>query len=107
MTPFAALHKSSQECLHFNNPMNTLITCIVRIGFSITGPLPGTMSKGMPMPARGVRMSEKRMTPSGWKARHGCSEISVASAAFSDRSRNERWREHRSMYDWEAVVMER
>lgn len=35
------------------------------------------MSKGMPMPVKGVRMSENRMTPSGLKARQGCSEIST------------------------------
>ena len=35
------------------------------------------MSKGIPMPVKGVRMSENRMTPSGLKARQGCSEIST------------------------------
>lgn len=29
------------------------------------------------MPVKGVRMSENRMTPSGLKARQGCSEIST------------------------------
>ena len=43
------------------------------------GPLPASMSNGMPMPVRGVSMSENRMTPSGLKARHGCIEISTCS----------------------------
>ena len=43
------------------------------------GPLPAEMSKGMFMPVRGVRMSENRITPSGWNARQGCSEISTCS----------------------------
>lgn len=40
-------------------------TSMVRIGSWMMGPLPVTMSKGMFMPVRGVRMSENRMTPSG------------------------------------------
>jgi hypothetical protein len=54
----------------------------VRTGDWITGPLESEMSKGTPMLGSGVSMSENRMTPSGAKARHGCSVI-------SDRSRNE------------------
>ena len=45
---------------------------MVRMGSKMTGPLPAVMSKGMFMPAMGVRMSEKRITPSGWNARQGC-----------------------------------
>jgi hypothetical protein len=56
---------------------------MVRMGSAITGPLPLSMSKGMFMPAMGVRMSEKRMTPSGWKARHGCRLTSTATSVFS------------------------
>ena len=41
------------------------------------GPLPASMSKGIPMPVSGVRMSENRMTPSGLKARQGCSDTST------------------------------
>ena len=55
------------------------LTSMVRIGSWMMGPLPEVMSKGMFMPVRGVRMSEKRMTPSGWNARQGCSEISTCS----------------------------
>jgi len=36
------------------------------------------MSKSKPMPGSGVRMSEKRMTPSVPYARYGCIEISNA-----------------------------
>ena len=43
----------------------------------MTGPLPASMSKGIPMPVRGVRISENRITPSGLKARQGCREIST------------------------------
>lgn len=50
---------------------------MVLIGVCMTGPLPASMSKGMPMPVKGVRMSENRMTPSGLKGRQGCSEIST------------------------------
>jgi len=50
---------------------------MVLIGVCMTGPRPASMSKGMPMPVKGVRMSENRMTPSGLKARQGCSEIST------------------------------
>jgi len=32
-------------------------------------------------------MSEKKMTPSGWKARHGCSDSSMAMSGVSDRWR--------------------
>ena len=53
------------------------VTCIVLMGVWMTGPLPDSMSKGMPMPVSGVRISENRMTPSGLKARQGCSEIST------------------------------
>jgi hypothetical protein len=45
------------------------------------------MSKGMFIPASGVRMSEKRITPSGLNARHGCRDTSTARSTFSLRSR--------------------
>jgi len=32
-------------------------------------------------------MSEKKMTPSGWKARQGCSDSSIAMSGVSDRWR--------------------
>ena len=51
-----------------------------RMGSAMMGPLPCIMSKGMFMPASGVRMSENRITPSGRNASHGCSEISTCSA---------------------------
>ena len=52
-------------------------TCAIeRIGSWIWGPLLSMMSKSMPMPGRGVRMSENRITPSGLKALNGCIEIS-------------------------------
>ena len=41
------------------------------------GPSPPAMSKGMFMPAKGVRMSENRMTPSGRKASQGCRDTST------------------------------
>lgn len=55
-------------------------TCIVRMGSWMTGPLPASMSKGMPMPVRGVRISENRITPSGLNARQGCKDISTCRA---------------------------
>lgn len=58
------------------------------MGSAMIGPLPAVMSKSMPMPVRGVRMSEKRITPSGLNARQGWSETSTAMSAFSERSRN-------------------
>ena len=54
-----------------------MLTCMVRMGSWMTGPLPASMSKGIPMPVKGVRMSENRITPSGLKARQGCKEIST------------------------------
>jgi hypothetical protein len=48
----------------------------LRIGGSMIGPRLSMMSKSMPMPGNGVRMSEKRITPSGRKASNGCIEIS-------------------------------
>ena len=50
---------------------------MVLMGSWMRGPWPLTMSKGMFMPVRGVRMSENRMTPSGLNACHGCREIST------------------------------
>jgi hypothetical protein len=50
--------------------------------------LPRMTSNSTPMAGSGVRMSEKKMTPSGWKARHGCSESSMAISGVSDLSRN-------------------
>ena len=45
------------------------LTCSMeRIGSPIWGPLLSMMSKSIPMPGRGVRMSENRITPSGLKA---------------------------------------
>ncbi len=37
------------------------------------------------MPVKGVRMSENRMTPSGLKARQGCSEISTCISLASEQ----------------------
>jgi len=56
-------------------------TCMVRMGSAMIGPLPAVMSNGMFMPVSGVRMSENRITPSGWNARHGCSETSTCAPA--------------------------
>lgn len=42
-------------------------------------------------PVMGVRMSENRMTPSGWKARHGCSDTSTAMSTFSAGGQGEGW----------------
>lgn len=44
----------------------------LRMGSAMSGPLPLTMSNSMPRAGRGVRMSEKKMTPSGLKARQHC-----------------------------------
>ena len=54
-----------------------ILTSIVRMGSWMMGPLPAEMSKGMFIPVSGVRMSENKMTPSGWNALQGCSEIST------------------------------
>lgn len=50
---------------------------MVLMGSWMRGPCPLTISKGIFMPVSGVRMSEKRMTPSGLNACHGCREIST------------------------------
>lgn len=68
-----------------------------RIGV-IFGPAFSRMSKSTPIPGSGVRMSEKRMTPSVWYAFHGCSEISVATSAISERWRKVGYFLHRSRY---------
>ena len=52
-------------------------TFMVRMGSWMMGPLPLTISNGMFIPGNGVKMSEKRTTPSGRKAFHGCSVIST------------------------------
>ena len=52
------------------------------MGEWMMGPRPAWMSKGMFMPVRGVRMSEKRITPSGLKACHGCSDTSTCAEGF-------------------------
>lgn len=57
------------------------------IGVEMAGPLPFRMSNSMPSTGRGVRISLNMMTPSGWKALHGCRDSSVAISAFSDLSR--------------------
>jgi hypothetical protein len=49
----------------------------VRLSPALAALLTVTMSKGMFMPARGVRMSENRITPSGLNARHGCRDTST------------------------------
>ena len=59
--------------------MQQELTSIVRIGSWMIGPLPAEMSNGMFIPVRGVRMSENRITPSGWNALQGCNEISTCS----------------------------
>jgi hypothetical protein len=41
------------------------------MGLSMSGPLLSSISKGTPMAGSGVRMSEKRMTPSGRNERKG------------------------------------
>ena len=64
--------------------------------FSMSGPLLSSISKSTPIPGRGVRMSEKRMTPSGLKDFHGWSEISTMRSVVSERSRKEGCLEARS-----------
>ena len=59
------------------------ITSMVRMGLWMMGPLPVSMSKGMFMPVRGVRMSENRMTPSGLNALHGCRDTSTCAHKFA------------------------
>ena len=59
----------------------TRCTSIVLMGLCINGPDPPVMSKGMFMPLRGVKMSEKRMTPSGLNAFQGCRETSTYKTA--------------------------
>lgn len=45
---------------------------IPRSGVSICGPFPLITSNSMPSAGSGVRMSLKKMTPSGLNARQGC-----------------------------------
>ena len=44
------------------NSLTSSTSTAVARGLKITGPLPFTMSKGMFIPERGVRMSENKMT---------------------------------------------
>jgi len=62
--------------------LGVLRTSMVRMGVCMRGPDPPVMSKGMFMPVRGVRMSEKRMTPSGLNARQGCKDTSTCKSGF-------------------------
>lgn len=82
--PAHARHFKKQECVSIRativkelSKLSEVLTSMVRMGSWIMGPLPAEMSKGMFIPVSGVRMSEKRMTPSGWNARQGCNEIST------------------------------
>jgi hypothetical protein len=54
-------------------------------------------SNSTPSAGSGVRMSENMMTPSGWKARHGCRDSSIAIEDVSERSR----KGMRSEYLWD------
>ncbi len=60
---------------------------ILRTGLAMIGPLPLTTSNSMPRAGRGVRMSEKKITPSGLKARQGCIDSSIAMSGVSERIR--------------------
>ena len=71
----ATLSARSQDCEQLQKVLQ--LTSMVRMGSWMMGPLPLEMSNGMFIPVRGVRMSEKSMTPSGWKARQGCNDIST------------------------------
>mmetsp|Transcript_151417 Transcript_151417/g.282289 ORF Transcript_151417/g.282289 Transcript_151417/m.282289 type:complete len:257 (-) Transcript_151417:160-930(-) len=59
----------------------------VRIG-SIAIPPASEMLKSTPIAGSGVRMSEKRITPSVPYASHGCSDTSLETSGISERSRN-------------------
>ena len=63
----------------------------VRMGECMMGPRPAWMSNGMFMPVRGVRMSENRITPSGLKACHGCSDTSTCAEGRSIQLHIKRW----------------
>lgn len=50
-------------------PIVSLLTCsMLRTGLEMSGPLPLMTSNSMPIAGRGVRMSEKKITPSVWNA---------------------------------------
>jgi hypothetical protein len=49
-----------------------LFTSSMVVHLDMAGPDASVMSKSMPIPGKGVRMSENRMHPSVWYARHGC-----------------------------------
>ena len=55
----------------------------VRTGLEMIGPLPLTTSNSTPSAGSGVRMSLNMMTPSGWNARNGWRESSIAISEVS------------------------
>mmetsp|Transcript_3594 Transcript_3594/g.9994 ORF Transcript_3594/g.9994 Transcript_3594/m.9994 type:complete len:225 (+) Transcript_3594:636-1310(+) len=86
---FCSVSRTNGVLLIASSSCTRATSSIVRIGFSMIGPLSSGISKSIPIPGSGVRISEKRMTPSGLNARHGCREISVERSVFSERSRND------------------
>mmetsp|Transcript_15150 Transcript_15150/g.29308 ORF Transcript_15150/g.29308 Transcript_15150/m.29308 type:complete len:210 (-) Transcript_15150:169-798(-) len=71
---------------------------IVLTGSSIIGPFVSSISKGMPMAFRGVRISLNKISPSGLNECQGCRVISTIRSVVSDLCLNPGYFCERSLY---------